>query len=112
MIKRGNVDNGIARQGDVLVIPAKTLGRSLPETAKNVKPILAYGEVTGHSHQVIGDTAQCFADDEKGLPDYIRAEEDTKFMHDEHSVLPIQKGDSFVYRQKEFVDGAIQNVRD
>lgn len=111
MVKRNN-GNGIARQGDVLVVPATFLGSALPESPKPVRPVLAYGEVTGHSHVVVGDTAQCFADEETGLPDYIRASTETPFIHDEHAELPIMKGDNFVYRQKEFVDGAVRNVAD
>lgn len=112
MIKRENVDNGIARQGDVLVVPAALIGESLPANAKKVKPVLAYGEVTGHSHVVVGDTAECLADEETGLTDYIRAQTETPFIHDEHDKLPIRQGDNCVYRQEEYVDGALQTVKD
>jgi hypothetical protein len=46
--------NGVIRQGDVALIPTK----KVPTTAAKVvidqgRTVLAYGEVTGHSHEVV-----------------------------------------------------------
>lgn len=108
MIHRKN-GSGIIRQGDVLIKPID----KIPSTAKLVKNnILAYGEVTGHSHKIIGDGATCFADGDGELPDYVATSQDVKVAHDEHSALPIYRRENVVVRQSEFVDGAIKNVRD
>lgn len=68
------------RQGDVLIRPVA----SIPDGLKKVpldkgRVILAYGEVTGHAHAVIGDVEFLAADLEEMEQRFLRVEASQEF---------------------------------
>jgi hypothetical protein len=98
----------IWRQGDVLI---KQVG-SLPKTTqKRENGILAYGEVTGHCHQVDNKVAAEVLEVENGL--YLRVgEEGVRIIHDEHSPITLPPGNFEITIQRSYQAGMIQNVAD
>lgn len=107
------------RQGDVYLRPT----RSRPsEHAKPVadagRVILAYGEVTGHAHEVIGDLV---SDDALPASALFEEPDGTRFLvvnrpctlrHKEHGPIALAPGAYRVVRQREYSPEAIRNVAD
>lgn len=110
----------IGRQGDVLV---KRTRKQPTAQAKpvvdNGRTILAYGEVTGHAHQVVGvaiangdpvPAQQLFEE-----PDGTRllvVRRDAELRHEEHGTIALSKGTYEVIRQREYEPEGIRNVAD
>ncbi len=90
-----------ARQGDIFFksvsnIPAKGL-------KKKTDSILAYGEVTGHSHQITTNISDCesYVDEEGDI--YIRSAKEIQVGHDEHNVITLPANEWIcVSRQREY----------
>lgn len=112
----------LVRQGDVLVRPTK---RQPTAEAKRVtdngRVILAYGEVTGHAHEVIGVGAG--VDNADAVPAMELFEEpdgsrilvvkwDAVLKHEEHGAINLAPGGYEVVRQREYSPEAIRNVAD
>lgn len=90
------------RQGDIFF---ETV-RSLPKGVKPYKNrILAYGETTGHSHQVTShdvDSYESYVDEKGNI--YIQAKDKAiAISHDEHSPVMLEPGEIWcVSRQREY----------
>lgn len=100
----------VFRQGDVLLIQRPTLPKS---AQKQEGPcILAYGEVTGHSHQVKTD-GEIWVDVNDAGRRYLKVLQDTSLDHEEHSQIAL-KGPSIyeVIIQGEYTPEGIRNVVD
>jgi len=82
------------RQGDLLITPVKEIkGR------KQKDKIVAYGEGTGHTHQVVdGDVYRTGKNGAK----YLDLPVDTKLVHDEHGPIDLPKGKYKVQQQREY----------
>ena len=109
------------RQGDVLLthidrMPAGVNLRA-PRARDGGRVILAYGEVTGHSHAV-ADTmdapiAALFDDPNATDGSFILLiESDTGVVHEEHGRIDLPAGQYRVTRQREYTPTAIRNVAD
>ena len=102
------------RQGDVLAI--KLNATSVPNSTKQTKQIIAaFGEVTGHSHQVLESGAVGYADtDNADLIDYLQvdAEKTVNLVHQEHTAIPLDTGIYEVLRQTEYTPQGLRNVAD
>ena len=119
------------RQGDVGIIKVD----SIPETAKEVKHngVLAYGEVTGHKHQLVGGKVRYFQDTDHLDKLYFKVEsrfvslnhgmgsvpttkkEDDAVAKDEgHFTHELPAGDYELIHQKEFdwASEALRTVED
>lgn len=108
------------RQGDVLVM--KT-GKKPTAQAKAVsdrgRTILAYGEVTGHAHEVIGIgvanddpvPAQQLYEEPDGTR-LLVVRRDAELRHEEHGRIAIGNGTYEVVRQREYAPDAIRSVAD
>jgi hypothetical protein len=85
------------RQGDVFLMQID----KLPENIKPKNNVLAYGEVTGHSHRFEeSKLVQVYQDDNNDQ--YIDVqEEQADLIHEEHHVLQIPKGMYKVVLQRE-----------
>ena len=86
------------RHGDVLIQAVATL----PEGGVRWPgAVLAYGEVTGHSHQV--ETPECaelwWVQDSL----YLRVLAATRIVHEEHQPIPLEPGVYRVWQQREYV---------
>lgn len=106
------------RQGDVLVRPTKKQPTAqATRVLDNGQVILAYGEQTGHAHEVIGvDNAdpvpamELFEE-----PDGTRllmVKRDALIRHEEHGTIPLARGGYEVIRQREYSPEAIRTVAD
>lgn len=95
----------IYRQGDVLIV-----GGFIPTNAK-VTPtqgriVLAEGEMTGHAHAV-ADT-DCVLYEVEGSM-YIRVNNQTQVLHEEHAPIDLIPGDYQIIRQREY--RPLENIR-
>jgi hypothetical protein len=107
------------RQGDVGILKID----KIPETAKEIKHdgILAYGEVTGHKHQLVGGKVRYFMDSDHldkmyfkvesrfvnlnhglGNKPTVKKEEDAATTEEGHFTHELPQGDYELLRQKEF----------
>ena len=94
------------RQGDVLLVPVE----KQPEAffKKREDGVVAYGEVTGHTHRIInGTVADLF---EHGL--YVNVDSGGKIVHDEHNAIDLDKGLYKVVIQREYTAGDVRRVVD
>ncbi len=97
------------RQGDVLLIER---GQLPEEVQKQKECILAYGEATGHHHQVKEHGVIWIDINDQGRR-YLEIVADTKLVHEEHAPLALKGPAVFeVIIQKEYFPGAIRNVID
>jgi hypothetical protein len=88
------------RHGDVLIQAAATL----PEGAvRRSGSVLAYGEVTGHSHRVeASESAELWWVEESDSL-YLRVLAPTRIVHEEHRPIPLGPGIYRVWQQREYV---------
>ncbi|NJP06687.1 MAG: hypothetical protein HC837_14210 [Chloroflexaceae bacterium] len=96
------------RHGDVLIAPVS----AIPEAAvKRKSAILAYGEVTGHSHRIAEPhAAECW--DHEGII-YMRIVTDTAtVVHEEHQPITLPRGIYRVWQQREYTPQEIRRVVD
>jgi len=90
-----------ARQGDIFFqsvskLPSKGL-------KKKTDAILAYGEVTGHSHQITTPISDCESYVDESGDIYIRSANEIHVGHDEHNVITLPANEWVcVSRQREY----------
>lgn len=97
------------RHGDVLIDKID----SIPEGLK-VRPnrVLAYGEITGHSHRIQDpETAQIWEAGDGTLYLEIVAPQAT-IVHEEHLPITLPQGLYHVWYQREYTPQAIRRVID
>lgn len=125
MPKKKTVAPWFVRQGDILLARVHALPAAVTERARdNGRVVLAYGEVTGHLHQVIGKSVvhydapdavaaarQLLADagmpcevGEANAPSFLEVGETATVEHDEHSAHTLAPGRYVVLRQTEWGD--------
>jgi hypothetical protein len=106
-----------SRQGDVKIKMISSLPEGTKTDAKDKGvAVLAYGEVTGHKHQVIegqvnfytiGDSVNMFS------PKYLEVISETAIVvHEEHTQIPLVKGIYEISIQREYSPEEIRNVAD
>jgi hypothetical protein len=103
-----------ARQGDVLIKRiAKLPGELTPVPLDDGRVILAYGEVTGHAHAVVGEVELLASDLEEMELRFLRVEgEMAEVVHEEHGTITLPPGDYEVRRQREYAPEASVMVAD
>jgi len=90
-----------SRQGDIFFrsvskIPAKGL-------KKKTDAVLAYGEVTGHSHQLTTNISDCESYVDENGDIFIRSEKEMTVGHDEHDTIVLPANEWIcVSRQREY----------
>jgi len=87
------------RQGDVLLMKVGKQDTSKAKKLSDKHVVLAYGEVTGHSHQINSPGAELFAL-ETNL-EILRLTEQASLVHEEHTAAILDPGDYQVIRQRE-----------
>lgn len=106
------------RQGDVYLRPTtQKPSAKAKRVTDNGRVILAYGEVTGHAHEVIGvDNDDAVPAMELFLePDGTRilvVKRDALLRHEEHGRIDLAPGGYRVIQQREYHPEAIRNVAD
>jgi hypothetical protein len=105
----------IVRQGDVLIFAAKSIPDKLTAIERdNGRVVLAYGEVTGHSHAIADLDATLFSAPST-TDRFLRImnASGVDLVHEEHSAIALPPGDYVVRIQREYVAPEIQrNVAD
>lgn len=96
------------RHGDVLIAPAA----AIPERARpRTSPILAYGEVTGHSHRIAEpESAEFFELD--GIIFMNVIAESATVVHEEHRPITLPRGTYRVWQQREYTPTQSRRVAD
>ncbi|MDD3474418.1 MAG: hypothetical protein PHP08_00760 [Candidatus Dojkabacteria bacterium] len=97
------------RQGDILLVKKNVGISKLKKIAEN-QYVLAYGEVTGHSHVMKGDVK--FYDNGNGQI-LCRVKGKAELIHEEHEKIGVPEGEWLVVRQRELdlIEG-IRSVTD
>jgi hypothetical protein len=105
------IKNKLYRQGDVLVIPTKSIPATLKETKRYT---LALGEATGHHHSILDGSAIGYATDENALAEYVEvnAPEGAPLTHQEHDTIVLPEGQYRVIGQVEYTPERLVSVRD
>lgn len=100
------------RQGDVLIRPVAAIPKSLKKVPLDKgRVILAYGEVTGHAHAVIGDVELLAADLQEMEQRFLRVEQDAQVVHDEHDTITLPPGEYEIVRQREYTSADMEPMR-
>lgn len=108
----------IYRHGDVII---RQITTEIPNTAKSWRDakdgrmILAYGEVTGHAHAVVGDAdlleipgeiaERMISDIEKYL---VVRDGGAKVVHEEHATIELPPGRYAIVRQREYTSADME----
>ena len=90
------MEKKIFRHGDLLIREIKELPKGLKKIDSKV---LAFGEITNHSHQLIG---QCQVMENKEGKKFFQAQEEVELTHQEHKTLKIEKGVFEVLTEREY----------
>lgn len=107
---------GQYRQGDVLMMDidekllAADLGDEVPKDQG--KTVLAYGEVTGHSHAISVKSAAHFKAKSSALKTYLRLVEPVSLRHEEHGEIPIKEKTKEISIQRQWTTERIKPVVD
>lgn len=110
--------NQMLRQGDVKILKIDSLPEGEVKDARDTKgvAVLAYGEVTGHKHQItegevkfftVGDVNNLFA------PKFLEVVSESAILtHEEHFPITLEKGLYEISIQREYFPEEIRNVAD
>lgn len=129
-MKKKPIEQQMYRQGDVLMTRVAAIPPDAKQRAReNGRVILAHGEATGHAH-VIDDTLQhvratLFDVPGRGgrpvggaiatgdqMMTFLRVDEVSQLVHDEHGSIELAPGDYRVTRQREYQPEAPRYVGD
>ena len=94
------------RQGDIFLelVTDATIGNELPRDNAG-RIVLAYGEVTGHAHAVLEDSAKLYDGGEKALEErFLKVFKPVMLRHEEHTHIELIPGIYRVRRQREWTD--------
>jgi hypothetical protein len=96
------------RHGDVLISSTT----SIPTTAK-IRPgtVLAYGEITGHSHRV-QDPHSAELWEHGGVLFLKVVADNATIIHEEHQPITLPRGLYRVWMQREYTPQAIRRIAD
>ena len=98
------------RQGDILLIPVakRDVPKNLIEVPRDKRGriVLAEGEVTGHAHAILDDSATLFqqADLDEMADRFLKVEAEVSVVHEEHNAVvtgqPARNEDWWIVRHK------------
>ncbi len=103
------------RQGDVCLIPVAALPEGAKAVNSNERVVLAYGEVTGHTHAIYEPAKARLWD--AGAERFLQVLESCELKHEEHSPLaldpqnftmdPMRQGDVLLVPIGRMNDGSV-----
>ena len=100
----------LIRQGDVLVSRVASIpANAKPQQRDNGRVILAYGEVTGHAHQIADPDAVGAELTVAESATFLRLTKKAQLVHEEHATINIPPGTYRVVHQREWSYG--ENIR-
>jgi len=94
------------RQGDVLLCPIN----EFPTGLKIKDKVLAYGEVTGHSHRFEASDDEVLVSVTKDGTQYVEVLKPAQLIHEEHNNVDVDEGKYVVRQQREY-DTQVQAPR-
>jgi len=98
------------RQGDVYIIQIKKVPNGGdPVARQSGRLVLAYGEVTGHSHAIMDDGAVLL---NLGAQRFLEVATPVRLYHEEHDEIRLPAGSYEVIIQREYSPEAIRTVTD
>ena len=108
------------RQGDVLLAQRPcNPSKKAKAVSDRGRTVLAYGEVTGHAHEVVTGTGAGRDDvpamqlfEEPGGLRLLVVRSPATLRHEEHGPIELAPDNYEVIRQREYSPGAIRNVAD
>ena len=110
------------RQGDVMLIPIKSLPDGVKKAAdKGPRVVCQYGEVTGHAHAVKSDDCNAFTDQPDmtvvdalatGARAFLEICYKAEMTHEEHAAIKLEAGVYEVKRQRQYTPERIILVAD
>lgn len=99
------------RQGDILLRKVENLPPSATRE-QGERCILAHGEATGHTHEVLSH-GQIFVDVNDQGRRYLQVTTDTSLRHQEHGEIALKGPAVFeIIRQREYRPEGLRNVAD
>lgn len=104
----------LARQGDVLIERVESIpGVAKAKSRDAGRVILAYGEVTGHAHQ-IADPDSCGAVllTVAESATFLRLTKGAQLIHEEHATIDLPAGSYKITHQREYAYGETMRVAD
>lgn len=102
----------IIRQGDVVLVPIAEFPTDLkPKPRDNGRIILAYGEVTGHSHAIAAKHCEAWVDG-AGVTMLEVRRAMALLEHDEHGAAKLPPGKYAVRIKRTYSRGEVRNVQD
>lgn len=104
MSKEAVMDRYVVRQGDVLVTRVEAIPEGAVQVARDRgRVVLAYGEVTGHSH-AIGERGAELLTVAGEADRWLRLRSTATLRHEEHAAITLPPGEYRVRIQREFSD--------
>ena len=98
------------RQGDVLLKQVRCIPKDANQQKQEGGIVLAYGEVTGHKHQIADiENVDVFV---SANTLYLRVNNTVELLHEEHSTIVLPPGNYERVLQVEYTPEAIRNVAD
>lgn len=89
------------RQGDVLIMKVDEIPKELKKVPTDKgRNILAYGEVTGHSHALLDK--DCTLKETSAGERYLSVPKSANLVHEEHSTITLPKGNYRIIQQVEY----------
>lgn len=95
----------IYRQGDVMLIEVSKAPNGKQVKREQGAIVLAYGEVTGHSHRIVTPSVKMI---EQSDIRYIVAEREFEVLHEEHMKHTIPAGVYEIRHQREYVEPEVE----
>jgi hypothetical protein len=86
------------RQGDIWIESAKFSPKG--QTKRIETGIVAYGELTGHSHKIVSPHVELLVDEAGKI--WARSSVPFKMEHDEHGPIDFPAGEYCISRQREY----------
>ena len=101
--------NKSVRSGDVFLKVVTSLPVNAKKVAKN--PVLALGEISGHSHRLVGDQYELYQNEGRK---YLQVFQPTLVTHEEHNKRIILPGTYEIVNEREYdyIDEELKVVKD
>ena len=104
--------NKCYRQGDVILIPVRSIPEDAVRQVVEDRIVLAEGEQTGHSHTVAVEEAEIFTVSDE-VDRWLRVKSGgATVTHQEHAPVEVPEGDWIVRIQSEYHPEEIRRVID
>ena len=98
------------RQGDVVLVEVDSLPAGAAKESDGNEVVLAWGEVTGHSHRLQAPEGVAYF--ALSGTNYFEIKHPSQLVHEEHDAIALSPGFYKVVRQREYTPERIVRVID